>query len=114
MPVMLGVNLPVFKLLDVLSIELEFQNSPYPNSVANPIYYMKPQPQPETITPHAKYKWSIYAKKCLGRHVNLIFQVARDHIMPQSTVVAIDFSDYTDVLLRDTDWWWTGKVLFEF
>jgi hypothetical protein len=112
LPVMLGINLPAFKLLDLLAIELEFQDGPYPNSVFKPFYYMAPEPAGQTA--HANYKWSIYAKKNLGRHVGLIFQAARDHIMPLSTVVAIDFSDYTDVLLRDTDWWWTGKMLFDF
>jgi hypothetical protein len=112
MPVMAGFNVPAFKLLDVLAFELEFQDSPYPNSIANPVYDMQPFPAP--VEDHAKFKWSLYAKKNLGKHVSIIGQVARDHLMPLSTVIATNYSDYTDVLLRDTDWWWTGKMRFDF
>ncbi|MBN1578344.1 MAG: hypothetical protein JW913_17415 [Chitinispirillaceae bacterium] len=108
LPVVVGINLPAFKVLDVLNFELEFQDSPYPNSIMRPVYNMAPLPAARQR--HAKFKWSVYAKKDIGPHVSLIFQVARDHIMPLSTVTATNFSDYTDVLLRNTDWWWTGKI----
>ena len=116
-PMMFGVNLPVprifdFTLFDLLNIEFEYQESPYPNSIFNPVYRMLPDPVQKQD--HAQWKWSVYAKKNLNEHVSLTFQAARDHIMPQSTIAAIDYSDYTDVLLRNTDWWWTGKVRFGF
>jgi hypothetical protein len=111
-PFVLGINLPAFKVLDVLNFELEYQNSPYPNSVVEPVYFMLPLPVAKQS--HAKFKWSLYTRRNIGPHVTLILQVARDHIMPLSTVPATNFSDYTDVLLRNTDWWWTGKVRFSF
>ena len=33
---MAGINLPTFRVLDVLSFELEYQDSPYPNSIIMP------------------------------------------------------------------------------
>jgi hypothetical protein len=44
MPVMFGINLPFFKLLDVFSIQLEWYNSPFENSVENPLKYQLPLP----------------------------------------------------------------------
>ncbi|MBN1309254.1 MAG: hypothetical protein JXA18_15120 [Chitinispirillaceae bacterium] len=111
-PFMFGINLPVFTVLDLLSIELEYRESPYPNSIFYPVYRMEPKPADRQD--HAQWKWSVYAGKNLGPHVGLVFQAARDHIMPQSTIQAVDYSDCTDVLLRKTDWWWTGKVRFSF
>jgi hypothetical protein len=112
LPIMVGINLPAFKLIDLLNFEIEYQESPYPNSVLDPIYAVVPTHARQQS--HARLKWSIYAKKDLGPHVSLIYQMARDHLMPLSTVNASKFSDYTDVLLRAKDWWWTGKVWFGF
>ena len=42
LPVMIGFNVPTFRLLDVLSFELEYQDSPYPNSTENVFYDQEP------------------------------------------------------------------------
>jgi len=112
LPVMVGFNVPTFKLLDVLAFEWEYQDSPYPNSVKNPYYDMLPLPM--APQPHSDVKWSLYGKKILGRHISIIGQVARDHLMPYTTVDVNEYADYTDVLLRNTDWWWTLKVRLDF
>jgi len=44
MPMMVGFNLPTFRLLDVLSFELQYYNSAYPNSTEGPIEVRLPQP----------------------------------------------------------------------
>jgi len=112
MPVMLGINLPTFKLLDVLGFEMEYQYSPYPNSITNVEYNMTPLPSSPLA--HSFTKWCFYGRKSLGRHVDIIGQIANDHLMPKTMVMANQFADYTDVTIRNSDWWWTLKARFDF
>jgi len=111
-PMMAGFNLPTFKVLDVLSFELEYQDSPYPNSITNVLYNMSPVPV--AVQSHAKFKWSLYAKKTIASHVSIIGQVANDHLMPYSQPLGNDFNDLTDVTFNPGDWWWTLKMRFDF
>jgi hypothetical protein len=114
-PIMFGINLPAFKLLDVLNFEFEYLDSPYPNSYEYVYYKLQPLPKEriygETLS---KVKWSVYAKRSIGEHISVICQVARDHLIPYSKPNSNRFADKTDVLLRSEDWWWTGKVQFHF
>jgi hypothetical protein len=95
MPWMMGVNLPAFKFLDVLSFELEYYNSPFINTIQNPIYNQIPTWQlvdggggvseEEYDRYHAaakrdNWKWTLYAKKDLIKGVQLYAQAASDHI----------------------------------
>jgi hypothetical protein len=112
MPVMLGMNFPTFKLLEDLGFEIEYQYSPYPNSITNVEYNMVPLPS--SPLSHSFTKWCFYGRKSLGRHVNIIGQIANDHLMPKTMVMANQFADYTDVTLRNSDWWWTLKARFDF
>jgi len=112
MPVMLGINLPVFKLLDVLGLEFEYQYSPYANSIVNVEYNM--EPIPSSPQPHSFTKWSLYARKELGSHINIISQIANDHLNPKTTLFVNSFADFTDVTIGNSDWWWTLKVRFDF
>ena len=121
-PVTFGFNIPTvspllkdalgFSFLDLLNVEFEYQNSPYPNSIYQ-VYYNN-LPLPNGVGLHAKWKWSLYAKKDIGSHISIIGQVARDHLIPLTRVNVNNFADETDVLLRNSDWWWTGKIRFDF
>ena len=112
---MFGMNIPAFNLFDVLSVEFEYQDSPYPNSIHQVIYQQKPLPtnNADLMRMHAKWKWSLYAKKRLFGHVSIIGQVARDHIMPTTLEMSNSNCDFTDVTLRPGDYWWTLKMRFD-
>jgi hypothetical protein len=112
LPVMLGIYLPAFKMLDALNFELEYQDSPYPNSFHYVFYKLLPLPAERL--PHSKVKWSLYAKKNIGPRCSVICQAARDHLLPYTAPAGNMFADKTDVVLRDTDWWWTVKMRFGF
>jgi hypothetical protein len=112
MPVMIGMNIPTFRILNVLGIELEYWDSPYANSITNVEYNM--MPLPSSPQPHSFLKWSLYARKALGSRVSIIGQIANDHLMPKTTVMANGFADYTDVTIGNSDWWWTLKARFDF
>jgi hypothetical protein len=95
MPVMVGFNLPTFKLLDVLSIEGEYYNSPFTNDLTSLYYSETPTwnilPGNATgITPaqyasdarRDNWKWAIYAKKEIIKGIQIYAQAASDDIRP--------------------------------
>lgn len=87
-PVMFGFNFPVFKLLDVLSLEAEWWGNPYPNSFQGIVTDGLPLPfaagkefkEDSLVYKNDNWKWSVYAKKTFADHFNVIIQVASDHM----------------------------------
>lgn len=90
MPIMFGFNFPTFKILDVLSLEAQWFGSKYPNDATEYVLYGIPVPVStkwsdgnNLIYPDStrdNWKWSIYAKKTLAGHFNIVFQIASDHM----------------------------------
>lgn len=94
MPVMVGINLPTFKLLDVLSVEGEYYNSKFTNDFTGPIYQVLPvwNVDVDATLPadqaalnasdvrRDNWKWSIYGKKKIIKGVEIYAQAASDHI----------------------------------
>ena len=115
MPIMVGLNIPAFRMLDVLSAECEYYYNKYPNS-----YYVVftdgyPQPYGDAINPsfdHDYFKWSFYARKTLFGHFSIIGQVASDHLIPVTHSLILQ--DKADVLPKKEDWWWVMKTCFSF
>ncbi len=113
-PVMLGFNVPAFKLIDLLKLELEYQGTRYPNGITQ-TYYLPYCPLPDNPimgNPRTMLKWSIYANKKIGSHLSLIGQIANDHLMPDNYSTLPAYQPLTDVTLRANDWWWVVKALF--
>jgi hypothetical protein len=63
---------------------------------------------------HEKRKWSLYAKKTIGKRMSISAQVANDHFIPKSTNARETIQDYYDVTLRHGDWWWNIRARFDF
>lgn len=100
MPVMVGVNLPVFRLLDHLSFEVEWYGAPFADDMENYLTgYVKPSPLPVgwyvpaggavTVNHNAdknvtrdNWKWSLHGARLVGERVRVSFQVANDHWRP--------------------------------
>jgi hypothetical protein len=95
MPILFGLNLPTFRFLDVLSFELEYYNSKFPNSLSGPLKDQLPvwdllggsgQEDAALVDAYEKsikednWKWSVYAKKEVTKGLQLYAQVASDHI----------------------------------
>lgn len=114
MPLTIGINWPTFKFLDILNTELEFLNSPYMNDDYEPVLQLIPTPYPDLDTPHEKLKWSVYAKKYIGKRMSLMAQVANDHLIPTSGNPIRPIQDYHDVTLKHGDWWWNFRARFDF
>ena len=91
-PVMVGFNIPAFKLLDVLNFEGEWFGSILPNDMGGVVLYDEPTPLPSdraakyiADSTHKQYKdddykWSVYTKRTLAGHFQIIGQVASDHL----------------------------------
>ncbi len=86
-PIMFGVTIPTFKLLDYLSLELEYYGWAYPNSTGR-VYEFKqllPHPaQKQSEVPIETFeldnwKYSLNFKKTVVQGFSVIGQLARDH-----------------------------------
>ena len=127
-PIMAGINIPAFKLLDVISFEWEYYGKKYVNAVPLPGHY---DPfYPSTQTPkypsnpekgrfydstgfyksgEAQFKWSFYAKKTLFKRFTITVQLARDHIRTNEIgLMPINF-DMEEALVRNQHWYWRMK-----
>jgi hypothetical protein len=120
-PIMIGFNVPTFKILNVLALECEWYRCPYPNSYKNREGEGKSNsyPVPDYVNRSNvdysadNWKWSVYAKKTiLNDHLGIILQFARDHIRTESLV---DESwDYEEALSLNKQWYWMMKLEAKF
>jgi hypothetical protein len=113
MPVMFGMNLPTFKLLDILSFQMEHFDSKFPNSSYDVYYFNLPivsgvdkggiQTQDpnkydmkNTAVRRDDWKWSVYAKRKLFKGLSLYAQVANDHLRVPAFDLKPSWTQITD------------------
>jgi hypothetical protein len=117
-PFMLGFNVPTFKLLDVLSLEAEWYNWNYRNSYSTYLFAQmlplpdQPAPVPDWIDNHLK--WSIYAKRTIGKNFSVIGQIAYDHMQFERNVYLQAESYFGDAMHKHGDWAWILKTQWDF
>jgi hypothetical protein len=139
MPIMVGLNLPVMKILDVFSVEAEYYGKKYVNRIPvitqSALMMRLPVPydpnlyegEPEGGAPSnssgeytketyrsgaAQWKWSVYAKKTLFTNFSIIAQAARDHKRVQTPLV--ETMDPEEALIKDKQWYWMLKFAYNF
>lgn len=127
MPIMFGFNVPMFRLIDVLSLQFEYYKSPWPNDYGNTLTFSVPgffapttwsfQDNPPPWMDWYKrdnWKWSVYANRFFGqeRHFGIVAQAARDHWRTWSTYEGN--RDYQDALFRPKYWYWATKMVVVF
>lgn len=121
MPVMFGLNIPTFKILDVLSCELEYYKSPYVNTAENVWIKRSPLPYTNGLSPDSilikhddDFKWSIYAAKTFKR-IKISGQIASDHILKAGYVPGPPTQGvYREICPRSKDWYWMLRVMYSF
>jgi hypothetical protein len=120
-PVVMGFNIPGFKVLDLISLECEWYGCTYPMNLANAVrlgnQYAYPIPaeynKPLSWYTSDNWKWSVYLKKTLANdHLSIILQFARDHMRFQH--ILDEPKVYEEALVRPSNWWWTTKVSWIF
>jgi hypothetical protein len=92
MPMMIGFNIPCFKLLDRLAIEVEHYGSKAKDDLAgfnhtagshpNPLPLKDPVTKQPIVASKDDTKWSIYGSRVMGGHTKVSFQIANDHFRP--------------------------------
>lgn len=118
-PVMLGFNIPTFKVLDVLSVEGEYYGSrwmPTYQSTAGLNYNSEPAPIMDDIAgPYYptdwnkdNWKWSVYAERSIIQGVTISAQAASDHSRTWDFVTAgrTPWEMYT----TPSQWYWALKL----
>jgi hypothetical protein len=118
-PVMMGITIPAFKLLDVIAVEAEWYGCRYPDGYLQVLRNGLPIPDAPN-TPgftNADYrkddwKWSVYAKREVVGGLCCIVQCARDHTR-LNTKLAKNI-DYEETMVTSSQWWWMAKVLYSF
>ena len=109
MPMMFGINLPTFGLLDVFSVEVERWTNPYYNSTSIVRRQEIPKPflidgrSPDSTWTQDDIKWAVFAKKTVIPGLTGVLQVANDHLRP----IASDFNpSWTEVSTTAAHWYW--------
>jgi len=128
MPIMFGLNVPTFGLLDRLAFEAEYLKNRFPNTFAFPFDNLGAIPiplvdlsdSPYNYTDNAvdangstfeedDWKWSVYATRTLTPGVALTAQVASDHLRPFSNVANPPSIPFTR---KPSDWYYVMRVSF--
>lgn len=117
MPIMFGLNIPTFKVLDYLTFEIEFCKYPYPfdwagtgGLVISPNTVMPTGEKIELYRNRDNIKWSLYAKKSIS-NFDFITIFANDH----KTYIShnAESASYTEQSLRrNWDWHWYVKLQY--
>ncbi len=116
-PIMLGFNAPTFKLLDVLSIEVEYYGSRWlptyispavPAYNAIPVPFFNASPYYPSDWDKDNWKWSVYAERSLTSGITLSGQVASDHARTWDWVTfgKTPWEMYTS----PSQWYWALKL----
>ncbi len=114
MPVMVGFNIPTFKLMKVLAIEVERYTSKFPNSVKTVQDRVLPQP---TVPPSGGYfpadwtsddiKWTLYGEVDIFNGLALSGLVGKDHARGWEWPTGkTDWS----LMLDDSHWYWMMRL----
>jgi hypothetical protein len=125
-PVMVGFNLPTFKLFDIFSIEVEYYNSKFQNNIRDVFQLSYPKwqlPPGQTTSTYPAFidtskivteddiHWSIYAKKSLFEGLDLFIQVASDHMRVLS--FNAEPGDI-DVTRKPSQWYYLARLQMGF
>lgn len=125
MPVMVGFNLPTFRLLDAFSFQVEYYNSKFPNSIWNVYNYGMPtydfvdnlgnqNIDPNVFDPNNKvvkrdnWKWAMYARKEIIKGIRLYAQVADDNLRVPDFNVTPGARPVTNI--QGKDWYYLVRL----
>lgn len=116
-PVMVGFDVPTFKVMDVVAIEVERYTWNWPDSYTNSLFNGQ-VPQPDNVPGYDykqnELKWSVYARKYLNRTFSVIGQVAYDHTRLESNAFIRFGAYFGDAMHKHGDWAWMLKTQFDF
>lgn len=119
-PVMLGVSVPTFGILDLLTFQLEYLKNDYPDNNSQQFINSVPQPAFPGDNPveyaarksAGQYrdddlKWTAYLKKTLVPGLEAYLQVANDHFRVQDFNAQPSFMPLTQ---KPSDWYYMLRL----
>lgn len=112
-PVMVGINIPTFKFLDLVSVQGEYYGAKFNNvsqsdRISAPIWTVANFATRDFDTYTAsKWRWSVYGKKAVNRLLNVNVQIASDHLRLRN--VLSTRSDY-DLTQNPKNWYYLLKM----
>jgi hypothetical protein len=116
MPFMVGINLPTWKILDLLSIELEWFYSPYANDWFGLFDWQKAEArQPASLKQWDNYinkdnfKWAINIKKSISNFEIRSFFGSDHTIYPYDN---LQNGNFEQTLKRKGDWHWFVELRY--
>jgi hypothetical protein len=125
MPVMVGFNLPTFRLLDLFSVQFEYFNSPNLNNtytVGQKNWALPYLPEDNAfsekewndLTKKDNLSWSILARKRVLGGLSLNAQVARDHMRTIGTdwYYGSRFEP-NEILHKSSSWYWMFQLAWD-
>lgn len=118
-PRMVGFNLPAFRVLDVLSGELEYFPSVIPNDYKAVEELFSPMPNlRENINSYNRdnyddgfWRWSVYARKMIVQGFSLTGEAAFDHLR---TARVDGSTQQSESLIKKGHWHWNLKFGYYF
>jgi hypothetical protein len=120
MPILVGINVPTFKILDLLSFEVEYCKNPYSNNWWGGQDGL-PSPEPRDVSEEDSVwndnyknkdnlKWTLYLKKSFS-NFDIIAMFANDHTFYETRNA--ENQAYIEQTLRtNKDWHWYLKLQY--
>ncbi len=123
-PIMLGAHLPTFGLLDQLTVQFEYFNSPWSNNTYNlgsknmaiPNFPDGLEPMFSTTTYNDaadddNLAWAVLLRRQIYPHLNLSAQLARDHLRTIGTNWFYGGRlEPSEVLFENSQWYWMVQL----
>ncbi len=123
MPVMLGLDIPTWGLLDMLNVEAEYWKNPYfnsnymaayhglatPNLIAN-AYSNVGLKSINDVVKDDDFKWSISAMKSFGKSFSIMAKAARDHMQVMQFHSNSFDKSYGDVMAGKKSWYYVLRA----
>jgi hypothetical protein len=116
-PYMIGFNVPTFKVLDVLSLEIQNWDNPWANeytTVRRTYLPLRYKTNGWGNRRNDNFKWSVYLKKTFLDHFSIIAAVAKDNLLDIDETEYEPLADYEETYRYPGDWYWRFKVQGEF
>lgn len=110
-PVMVGVSIPTYGLLDNLSVEAEYLKNPNIESIASTYDKLDLPPEENFRYFHAydedDVKWSVHASRRINDFLTLFAQVANDHMRLKNGFTQ---PQYIPVTNEKDHWYWLARI----
>lgn len=116
-PMMLGVSIPTFGLLNNLSVETEYLANPNVASIASTYDRLNLVPEDNLLIDQQTYryrtfhkddlKWSVHASRALSDYLTMYVQVANDHMRLKDKNTTPQFVPVTN---EKDHWYWLARI----